>query len=105
MTNNYELSHEEHLDLTNRISPHQRCSDSLTTEVYECLHGLSPDIMNDILTVSKHRYNTWHYNLFVTDTPKPDIYITYRANQIWNLQLCEIKKSENLDSFKLKIKQ
>ena len=27
--------------------------------------------------------------------------IPYGANQIWNLLPCEIKKSENLDSFKL----
>ena len=29
MTNNYELSYEELLDLTNEISPHQRCLNSL----------------------------------------------------------------------------
>ena len=59
------------------------------TEVYKRLNRLSPDIMNDILVVSKHRYNTRHYNLFVTDRPKTDRYgrnsIPYRANQIWNL--------------------
>ena len=47
------------------------------------LNGLSPDIMNDVLPVSKHRYNTRHYNLFVTDRPKTDRYgrnsIPYRA--------------------------
>ena len=46
------------------------------------LNGLSPD-MNDVLPVSKHRYNTRHYNLFVTDRPKTDRYgrnsIPYRA--------------------------
>ena len=89
MTNNYELSYEKLLDLTNEISLHQRCLNSLMTEVYKCLNGLSPDIMNDILAVSKHRYNTRHYNLFVTDWPKTNRYgrnsIPYRANQIWNL--------------------
>ena len=106
MTNNYELSYEELLDLTNEIYPHQRC---LMTEVYECLNGLSPYIMNDVLAVSKHRYNARHYNLFVTDRPKTAKYgrnsIPYRANQIWNLLPSEIKNSANLDSFKLKFKQ
>ena len=46
MTHNYELSYEELLDLTNEISPHQRCLNSLMTEVYKCLNGLSPDIIN-----------------------------------------------------------
>ena len=58
MANKYKLSYEELLDLTNEISPHQRCLNSLMTEVYKCLNGLSSDIMNDILTVSKRRYNT-----------------------------------------------
>ena len=69
MTNNYELSYVELLVLTNEIFPHQRCLNSLMTEVYKCLNGLSLDIVNDILPVSKHRYNTRHYNLFVTDWP------------------------------------
>ena len=55
MTHNYKLSYEELLDLTNAISPHQRCLNSLMTEVYKCLNGLSPDIINAILAVSKHR--------------------------------------------------
>ena len=42
------------LDLTNEISPHQRPLNSLKAEVYKCLNGLSPDIMNDLLTVSKY---------------------------------------------------
>ena len=57
MTNNYELSYEELLDLTDEISPHQ-LRNSLRTKVYKCLNGILPDIMNDILPVSKHQYNT-----------------------------------------------
>ena len=74
VTHNYELNYEELLDLTNEISLQQRCLNSLMTEVYKCLNGLSPDIRNDILAVSKHQYNTRHYNLFVTGRPKPDRY-------------------------------
>ena len=74
MTKNYKLSYKELLDLTSEIYPHQRCLNSVMTEVYKCLNGLSPDTMNDILAVSKHRYNTRHYNLFVTDRPKTDRY-------------------------------
>ena len=109
MTNNHKLSYEELLDLTNAIYPHQRCLNSLKTEVCNCLNGLSPDIINDIITVSRHRCNTRHCNLFVTDWPKTDRYgknsILYRTNQIWNLLPHEIKNSANLVSFKLKIKQ
>ena len=78
------------------------------TEVRKCLNGISPDVMNDILAVSKHKYNTRHYNLFVTDRPRTDRHgrnsIPYRANQIWNLLPRQIKNSANLDSFKLEVK-
>ena len=67
MANKYELNYEELLDLTNEISPHQRCLNSLMIEVYRYLNRLSPDIMNDILAGSKRRYNTRDYNLFVAD--------------------------------------
>ena len=58
MTNNYKLSYEEQLDLTNEISLHQQCLNSLMTEAYKCLKGLSPDILNEVLAVSKKWYNT-----------------------------------------------
>ena len=50
---NYELSYEELLHLTDEISPRQQCLNSLMTEVYECLNGISPGTMNDVFTVSK----------------------------------------------------
>ena len=109
MANNCELSCEELLDLTNDISPQQQCLNSLMTEVYRCQNWLSPDIMNHVLSVSKHRCSSRHYNLFVTDQPKTDRFdqnsILQRASQKLNLLSREIKNSPNLDSLKLKIKQ
>ena len=72
MTNNYQLNCEELLDLTNKISPRQRCLNFLRTEAYKCLNGLSPDGMNDLLVVLKQRYNTRYYDLFVTDQPQTE---------------------------------
>ena len=68
-TNKYELSYEELLDITDEISVHQRCLNSLMTEVYKCLNGISADIINDIFAVSKHQDNNRYYQLFVTDRP------------------------------------
>ena len=103
MANNVKRSWEELLDLTNEISPHQPCLNYPMTEVCKCPNGISPDIMNDTLAVSKHQYNTRHLTCFVTDRPKADRYgrisFPYRANQIWNLLPCQIKYSPNLDSF------
>ena len=74
MRNNYELSYEELLDLTNEVSPDQRCLNSPMTGVCKCLNGILSDIVLDILAVSKHWHNTRHYKLFVTDRPKTDRY-------------------------------
>ena len=78
------------------------------TEVYKCLNGIPPVIMNDTLAVSKHQCNTRCCHLFVTDRLETDRHgqdsIPYRANQIWNLLSRQIKNSASLDSFKLKIK-
>ena len=42
------------------------------------LNGLSPDIMNDVLIVSKHgKSSTRHFHIFVTDWPETDIYGQY----------------------------
>ena len=45
--------------------------------------------MNDVLPVSKNRFNTRYYNFFVTDRFKTDRYgqnsIPSTANQIYNL--------------------
>ena len=40
MTNTYELSSEELLDLIKEIPLHQRCLNFLMTEVDKCLNGL-----------------------------------------------------------------
>ena len=76
------------------------------TEEYKRLNGLSPNIMN-VVTISKHWYNTRYYNLFVTGRPKTDRYgrnsIPYRANQS-NLELITQwnKKASKLGFFNIK---
>ena len=97
MRNNYELSYEELLDLTNEISPHQPCLNSLMTEVYKCLDGALLDIMNDILAVSKHEYNTRHYNLFVTDRPKTDRYSRNSIQYIQYIQYADMELTAPLN--------
>lgn len=60
IANNYEVSYEKLLDLTDIIekSPHQQYINSLKNEVQKYLNGLSPDFMNDVFGVSKHQYST-----------------------------------------------
>ena len=46
------------------ISIHQRCINSLLTEVYKYAHGLSPEIMNDVFSTRANIYNTQQFNVF-----------------------------------------
>ena len=47
------------------------------TKVHKCLNGISADIINDVLTVSNHGYNTCTTYIFVTDKPKTNRYGKY----------------------------
>ena len=39
-------------------SIHQRCINLLLTEVYKCIHGLPPGIMNEVFSIKEKIYDT-----------------------------------------------
>ena len=90
------------------ISIHQRCINSLLTEVYTCIHGLSPEIINEVYSTGANIYNTQEFNVFETHIPTSNRYglnsIPYKANQIWILLPENLKSSPSLTLFKNKIK-
>ena len=53
----YESSYPLLLEERHQIVFHQRCINSLMTEVYKYLNGHSPDIMNDIFKLRENTYN------------------------------------------------
>ena len=56
-------------------------------EVYKCLNGQSPDIMDDIFKLKKNAYNLRNFLIFQTENPRSLKYgfdaTPYRASQIW----------------------
>ena len=85
-----------------------RCINSLLTKVYKYIHGLSPEMMNEVFSTRANIYNTRQFNIFETQIPTSSRYglnsIPYKANQPWNLLLHNLKSSPSLTLFKNKIK-
>ena len=90
------------------ISIHQRCINSLLTEVYEYIRGLSPEIMNEVFSTRANTYNTRQFNVFETHISTSNKYglnsIPYKANQLWNFFPENLKSSPSLTLSKNEIK-
>ena len=90
------------------ISIYQRYINLLLIEVYKYIHGLSPEIMNVVFYTRANTYNTRQFNVFETHIPTWNRYglnsILYKANQLWNLLLENLKSSPSLTLFKSEIK-
>ena len=50
-------------------SLHQRCINLLLTEVYKCIHGLPPGIMNEVFSIKEKIHNTRQSHNFQTYIP------------------------------------
>ena len=65
-------------------SIHQRCTNSLLTESYKDIHGLSPEIMNEVFSTRASIYNTQQFNVFEIHISTSNRYrlnsIPYKAN-------------------------
>ena len=105
---NYKDDFQDLLRSSGDISIHQRCINSLLTEVYKYIHGLSPEIMNEVFSTRANIYNTQQFNVFETHIPTSNRYglnsIPYKANQLWNLLPENLKSSLSLTLFKNEIK-
>ena len=113
---NYKGDFQDLLKSSGDISIHQRCINSLLTEVYKYIHGLSPEIMNEVFSIRTNIYNTIsiiykiynQFNVFETYIPTSNRYglnsIPYKANQLWNLLPENLKSSPSLTLFKNEIK-
>ena len=81
---------------------------SLLTEVYKYIDGLSPEIMNEVYSTRASIYNTRQFNVFETHIPTSNRYglnsIPYKGNQLWNLLPENLESSRSLTLFKNEIK-
>ena len=104
---NYKDDFQDLLRSSGDISIHQRCINSLLTEVYKYIHGLSPEIINEVFSTTANIYNTRQLNVFETHIPTSSYglnSIPYKANQLWNLLPENLCSSLPLTLFKNQIK-
>ena len=63
---NYKDDFQDLLKSSGDISIHQRCINSLLTEVYKYIHGFSPELMKEVLFTRANIYNTRQFDAFET---------------------------------------
>ena len=104
---NYKDDFQDILRSSGGLSIHQRCINSLLPEVYKYIHGLSPEIMNEVFCSRANTYNT-QFNVFETHIPSSDRCklnsTAYKTHQLWNLLPENLKPYPSLTLFKNEIK-
>ena len=99
---------QELLNKDDSLSIHYRNLQFLATEMFQIQRGLSPEILRETF-VSKTSLHNFHRNdnfergqvhSFYSDTEP----LSFLGTKIWDLVPVELKQSESLVSFELKIK-
>ena len=105
----YKSSFNTILEKDSSFSIHHRNIQSLATEIYKYLHGLSPAIMGDIIKFNKPpAYNLRTRQELYSRNPKTVRYrtetISFLAPKIWAIVPQNIKNCTSLLSFKINIR-
>ena len=74
---NYKDDFQDFLRSTGDILIHQRCINFLLADVYKYIHGLSPEIMNEVFSTGANIYDTRQFNVFETNIPIKHTYVSY----------------------------
>ena len=94
-------------DTLNEKTIHQQCIDHLLIEVYKFLNDYFPGIMNDVFHLRQNTYNLQNLHAFVTDVPRNNCMLNsvfYRANQLWETLLFDLKNLCSLELFEKGLK-
>ena len=105
--NNHQSTLVEMLDTLNENTIHQQYIDRLLTEVYKFLNGYSR-YMNNVFHLKQNTYNLRNFHAFATDVPRNNCVlnsVVYRANQLWETLLFDLKNSYSPELFKKGLKK
>ena len=100
---------QELLNKDNSVSIYYKKLQALATEMFKIHWDLSPDILKEIFVLKISLYNLRRNNAF----ERRQVHSVYHGTEslsflrpkFWNLVSLELKKSESLEVFKLKVKK
>ena len=100
---------QELLNKDNSFSIHRRNLQALATEMFKIHRGSSPDILREIFVPKKSLSNLHRNNTFerrqVHSVYHGTESLSFLGPKIWDLVPLQLKQSESLEVFKLKIKK
>ena len=91
---------QELLNKDDSVSIHHRNLEVLATEMFKIHRGLSSEILRGAFVSTTSSYNLHRNNTFEKRTES----LSFLGPKIWDLVPVELKQSETLYSFKLKIR-
>ena len=100
---------QELLNKDNSVSIHHRNLQVLATEMFKIHNGLSPDILNELFVPKRTSYNLRRNDTFerrqVHSVYNGTESLSFLGPKIWDLVPTEIKESESLEAFKVRIRK
>ena len=107
--NDYTSNYDELLSKQDLVNIHVTNIQQLMIEIFKCLKGISPPIMNDIFRLRNIPYTIRNPRDLDSRLPKT-VYcgletLAYKGPQLWQQLPAKVKKSSSLVSFKHNIKQ
>ena len=101
--NNHQSTLDEMAETLNEKESLSIPTDPQVTEVYKFLNDFSPDIMNDVFHRRQNTYSLQNFHVFGNDIPRSNYLlnsVVYRAKQLWNTLLFNLKNTYSLTLFK-----
>ena len=106
--NNKSSSFQDLLDKENSVAIHHRNIRTVARETFKVLHWLLPPLLNEVFVERNCNYNLRGNNFLnrrrVNSVRYGTEKVSFLAPKIWDILPKEIKNSEKLNGFKLKIK-
>ena len=105
--NSYDKSYHDLLNFSNDVSIHQKHLSFLAIEVYKSLMNMNPEFTWKFFSKYSVQYNLRKGDIVYLPPARPSCYgmnsLAFRGSLLWNTLPSNVKRSHNLEEFKLKL--